>query len=88
MTTRFFKATLEAISPSHSAGKRMTVFGTAFDGQVAKERAIHIGLMQGLGKSKVVKISFYKTGHGWFNAHHPKKYWIDKDGMLLKKGRK
>ena len=83
MTTRYFKATIEAINPSHSAGKQMVVYGVALDGQVARDRAIHIGLMQGLGKSKVVKISFYKTGSGWFNAHHPKKYWIGKDGMPL-----
>ena len=83
MTTRYFKAILEAIPPSHSTGKRITVWGTAFDGQVAKERAEHIGFMEGLGKSKVVKIVYYKTGHGWFNAHNPKKYWIGKDGMPL-----
>ena len=83
MTTRYFKATIEAIPPSHRAGKQKVVYGVAFDGQVAKERAIHIGYMEGLGKSKVVKISFYKTGPGWFNAHHPKKYWIGKDGMPL-----
>lgn len=83
MSTRYFKATLEAISPSHSVGKRMTVWGTAFEGQVAKERAEHIGYMEGLGKNKVVKITFYKTGSGWYNAHHPKKYWVGKDGMPL-----
>jgi hypothetical protein len=88
MSTRYFKAILEAIPPSHSYGKRITVFGIVFDGQIAKERAEHIGHMQGLGKSKVVKITFYKTGHGWFNAHHKKSDWIGKDGMPLKNKRR
>ena len=88
MTTRYFKAILEAIPPSHSTGKRITVWGTAFDGQVAKERAEHIGFMEGLGKSKVVKIVYYKTGEGWYNAHHKKADWIGKDGMPMKKRRK
>lgn len=83
MSTRYFKATLEAISPSHSSGKRITVWGVAFEGQVARERAEHIGYMEGLGKNKVVKITFYKTGSGWYNAHHPKKDWVGKDGMPL-----
>lgn len=85
MTTRYFKAVIEAIPPSHSTGKRITVFGTAFEGQIAKERAIHIGYMEGLGKSKVVSIYFYKTGPAWFNAHHKKADWVGKDGMPRRK---
>ena len=83
MTTRYFKAILEAVPPSHSYGERRTIWGIALDGQVAKEQAEHIGLIQGLGKNKVIKIVFYKTGYSWFNAHNPKKYWLGKDGMPL-----
>lgn len=73
MPDKYFKATLQATAPSHSAGQKMTVYGVSLTGQTVKEQAIRIGLLKGLGASKVVSVHVYKDGNAWYKAQHGRK---------------
>jgi len=65
-TTKYFKAILER------NGKTKTVYGMAFTdmGQTPRKEAIHIGLVQGFGKSKIKSIKTFKSGDEWYKAQY------------------
>lgn len=50
--TKFFKATIEAVSPSHHKGTKKTVYGVSLGNQTPRTQAQHIGEVQGLGKKQ------------------------------------
>lgn len=71
--TKFFKATIEAVSPSHHKGTKKTVYGVSLGNQTPRTQAQHIGEVQGLGKNKVVKIKTFRSGDAWYKAQYGNK---------------